>query len=57
MQATLDAITEDLHQHRTDVLVPKLEAGQVQVAKAILGDKEWMARGLPELRPAYVTER
>ena len=27
MQATLEAITEDLHQHRTEVLVPKLEAG------------------------------
>ena len=27
MQATLDAITEDLHAHRTAALVPKLEAG------------------------------
>ena len=27
MQATLDAITEDLHLHRTEILVPKLEAG------------------------------
>jgi len=27
MQATLEAITEDLHKHRTDTLVPKLEAG------------------------------
>ncbi len=27
MQATLDAITEDLHKHRTEALLPKLEAG------------------------------
>ena len=27
MQATLDAITEDLHAHRTQILVPKLESG------------------------------
>jgi DNA helicase-2/ATP-dependent DNA helicase PcrA len=26
-QATLEAITEDLHRHRTDILLPKLEAG------------------------------
>jgi len=27
MQATLEAITEDLHKHRSEALVPKLEAG------------------------------